>query len=403
MKAQKKVKIFHNKNLILSLFKIKFNLNLSLPGNFIMKPHIVHLIASSGLYGAEKWILALIRALDSGRFTSTLINLSDKRNDVSAVVDLAKEYGLNACDFHTGGTYNPLSIVRLSRWLTLNKVNIVHGHGYKADLIGLLSARVSGCKMIATPHGWSKEADIKLKCYEMLDRYLFRHMDYVCPLSDDLLESVKHCVKPDKMRLIMNGVDIAEVTDALRLDIPSGRGFRIGYVGQLIERKNLSVLIRAIKVLTERRDEFMLIVVGDGSELNALKELSENIGIKERVHFLGYRKDALSIMKSFDIFVLPSLLEGIPRCIMEAMTAKISVVASNIPGNCDIVHDGKTGLLFEKMDHGDLANKIDKLCSDNNLRLALSKQGYELIKKQFSNHRMALEYQALYQQISQDS
>ena len=365
-----------------------------------MKPHIVQLIASTGLYGAEKWIFALMRAIDTDKFTSTLVNLTDKNeNEVSAIVGAAKEIGLNAYDFFTGGRYNPFSIMRFSRWLENNEVNIIHGHGYKSDLIGLFASRLTKCKMITTAHGWSKEKDIKLRYYEKLDRFLFRYMDYVCVLSEDLLESVKSCTMHDRRKLILNGVDILEVTDAPHLVFPSGNGFRIGYVGQLIERKNISVLINAIKELSDQGNEIMLILIGDGPELKPLKSLTKDLGIQDRVKFLGYRKDAISIMKSFDVFVLPSLLEGIPRCVMEAMVAKVPVVASNIPGNSDIIHDGRTGLLFEKTDHRDLATKVDMLLKNNDLRSNMAKLGYENVLNNYSNHRMALQYQSLYQAI----
>ena len=360
------------------------------------KPHIVHLIASGGMYGAEKWILALMRAMDATKYTSTLINLSDIRNESSAVVEAGKDRGLNAIDFYTGGTFNPLLIFHLAKWLKENKIDIVHGHGYKSDFIGLLASRVCGCKIITTPHGWSNESDTKLRFYEKLDRFVFRFMDYVCPLSTGLMKSVEYCVDPKKLKLIVNGVDIDEVSTQ-PVDKNSLKGcYNIGYVGQLIERKNLDTLIKALHLLSKHGEKFKCSIIGNGNSMHSLKQLTCDLGLKDSVEFFGYREDAISIMKSFDVFVLPSQLEGIPRCVMEAMACKVPVVVSDIPGNRDLVVDGITGLLFSYGSESQLATALIRLASDSELRASLAQNANQLIIEKYSNKRMAAEYSHVY-------
>ncbi|MGD9948946.1 MAG: glycosyltransferase [Desulfobulbus sp.] len=359
-------------------------------------PHIVHVIASSGLYGAEKWIFALMRAMDTSRFSSTLVNLSDTPETQSAVVAAAKERKLNALDFYTGGAFNPLSILRFSRWLKHNNVHIVHGHGYKSDIIGLIAARLAGCKIMSTPHGWSKEADKKLMFYEVLDRFTFRFMDYVCPLSEDLLKSVRKYISSEKLKLILNGVDIDEVATQPRMKNSSEGLFHIGYIGQLIQRKNIPILIQAVKILTEKNVNVQLVIVGDGPEKNKLAALAQDLNVKNRVDFLGYRNDAISILKSMDVFVLPSLLEGIPRCIMEAMAAEVPVVASDIPGTRELVRHNQTGLLYPQTDATKLADSLITLHANPVLRGTLAECAYKLVMDSYSNHRMAAEYNSTY-------
>jgi len=358
--------------------------------------NIVHLIASSGLYGAEKWILALMRAMNTSRFSSTLVNLSDTPEEQSAVTAAAKERKLNALEFYTGGAFNPLSIIRFARWLKQNKIHIVHGHGYKSDIIGLVAARLAGCKIISTPHGWSKESDKKLMFYEALDRFTFRFMDYVCPLSEDLLESVSKCVPKNKLKLILNGVDIDEVASQPIYQFESKNSFRIGYIGQLIQRKNIQLLIQATKILTTNNINVQLFIIGDGPENNNLISLSHNLEIKDKIEFLGYRNDAISLLKSMDVFALPSFLEGIPRCLMEAMASKIPIVASDIPGTRDIIKHYKTGLLYHNNDVLELVDAIKKYYFNHELREYLSFNAYTLVTSKYSNHKMANEYSNLY-------
>ncbi|MDD2467526.1 MAG: glycosyltransferase [Desulfobulbus sp.] len=359
-------------------------------------PHIVHLIASSGLYGAEKWIFALMKAMDPYKFSSTLVNFSDEAGQESAVVAGAQEYDLNALDFYTGGTFNPLATVRFANWLKHNKVDIVHSHGYKSDLIGLISARISGCKIITTPHGWSKETDKKLMFYEALDRFTFRFMDYVCPLSGDLLESIKKFTPIAKLKLILNGVDIDEVEKQSRAQNAFSDVFCIGYIGQLIQRKNIPTLLHAVKTLTQKNINVQLVIVGDGPEKNKLVALAQELAINDRVEFFGYRNDAISILKSMDVFVLPSLLEGIPRCVMEAMAAMVPVVASDIPGTRELVKHNKTGLLYPQTEAAKLADSIMTIFINPALRRTLVESAYKLVLNNYSNHRMAAEYSVIY-------
>ena len=361
--------------------------------------HVVHLIASSALYGAEKWILALMRAMDNSKVRSTLVNLSDFQNKPSAVVAAAKKYGLYALDFYTGGTFNPLSIMRFSRWLKTNQIDIVHGHGYKSDLIGLFAAKLSGCKMISTPHGWSRGEDKKLQFYESLDRFLFRFMDYVCPLSEDLLESIRHCTHIGKVKLILNGVDLDEIKDQNPSELECNTAFRIGYIGQLIERKNLQTLIKSLEILFKNGIQSTITIVGDGPEREKLEKLTGELGIQNSVNFLGYRTDAISILKTFDVFVLPSLLEGIPRCVMEAMAAEVSVIASDIPGNRDIVKEKETGLLFCPTDERLLSDALLFLINNREVKTMMARNAHVLINTEFSNHRMASEYALVYSSV----
>ena len=373
------------------------------------KIHVIHLIGSTGLFGAERWILALMRALDPERIESTLINLVDgaekgkiEIKKSSDVVAAARRRGLfsKAFDFPTGGRLNPWAAVRLAGWARAHDVDIIHAHGYKSDIIGLISARLAGCKIITTPHGWSFEKDRKLALYERLDRAVFRLVDCVCPLSPALADGIRGC-RTDKVRLIMNGVDIDEMdeTPPAEMTNPGGVsiGCIIGYIGQLIERKDLGTLLGAVKkLLVDDKVEMRLIVIGSGSRRAALEDEASRLGIAANVDFMGFRADAARFLKRFHLFVLPSLLEGIPRCLMEAMAAGVPVVASDIPGNRQLVSHGETGLLFAPGDPEDLAAKLRHAIGHRREMEEMAAAARRKVESEFSNRRMAAEYSTLY-------
>ena len=363
------------------------------------KIHVLHLIGSTGLYGAERWILALMRALDPDKVQSTLINLVDDQNEVSEVVAAACQRGLVAMDFYTGGKFNPFSAVRMARWVREQNVRIIHGHGFKSDGFGLLTSRLAGCKMMTTPHGWSVEKDRKLQMYEQLDRLLFRFMDLVCPLSPELAKGLKGAIPSDKLRLVYNGVDIDEVRAAQSGNRKDTEDFVIGYIGRLVKLKNLETLLNSFHILKNSRPNVRLMIVGDGPERSNLEHQAKQSDIGERVEFLGFREDAVAFLKEFDVFVLPSLSEGIPRCIMEAMAASVPVVVSDIPGNRNLVSHGDTGLIFSTDDSCGLAELLVQIMDNPAEAAAMAIRGNRKVEEQYSNRKMAAEYTRLYQEL----
>ena len=343
-----------------------------------------------------------MRSLDPKQVDGTLVNLVDVSGETSVVVQAARFRNLKAIDFPTGGRFNPAGILRLSGWVRRNGFDILHSHGYKSDIYSLLAARLCGKKAISTPHGWSKEEkDMKLKFYESLDRRCLRYMDHVCPLSPELWEDLKKCgVNGTKNSYIANGVDLEEVDHVVASDDKPGETIIIGYVGQLIERKNIPILFKVFQSVNAKRGNLQLWIVGDGPLGNNLRKVSERLGITDKVRFIGYCEDALSLMKTFDIFVLPSLLEGIPRCVMEAMALGIPVVASDIPGNRQLVEHMRTGLLFPLDEPDSLAESILFILDHPGEASEMCRRAREKVEKQFSAKRMAVEYTSVYQGLS---
>jgi len=360
------------------------------------KLSVLHLIGSTGLYGAERWILALMRASNTDKVNMILINLVDSDCVRSQVVAAAEERGLSAIDFVTGGKFNPFAAVRLAKWIREHKIDVIHAHGFKSDVIGLLSACLSRCKIITTPHGWSQEGNTKLRLYEAIDRWLFKYMDMVCPLSSELAKGIS---SGKNIRLIQNGVDVEEVLAAVPSDKTDSDCYVIGYIGQLIERKDLNTLFEAFEILCRDNRNIRLMVIGDGHQKDALQAKAQQLRIENHVEFLGYRQDATSLLKIFDVFVLPSLLEGIPRCVMEAMAAGVPVIVSDIPGNRDLVVSGKTGLLFAPGNAHDLAEKVEYARSHPDDAKDMSIRASDMIMSEYSSRKMALEYEAIYYEL----
>jgi glycosyltransferase involved in cell wall biosynthesis len=363
---------------------------------------VAHIIGSTGLYGAERWILALMRSIDARQAECTLVNLADAAGETSTVVKAARSRNLRAVDFPTGGRFNPFGILLFSGWVRRSGFDILHAHGYKSDIYGLCAAMITGRKAVSTPHGWSRmEKGWKIKMYESVDRVCLRFMDCACPLSPELREDLRRCgVKEDKNVYIRNGVDLDEI-DAVRPQDGKPNGMvLIGYVGRLVEGKNIPDLLRAFRSVKDGRGNMRLVVVGEGPLEPELRRTAAAMAIEDSVLFAGYRSDALSLLKTFDVLALPSRSEGIPRSVMEAMAAGVPVVASDIPGNRELVEHRRTGLLFPADDTERLAEAILYLVDHPADAREMSVRARERMERHFSAGRMSEEYLSLYREVS---
>jgi len=370
-----------------------------------MPVRVLQLGNPTGLYGAERWILALVKHFDFKKVSPWVAAVKD---DPCLEVPLCKEaekLGIPSQVFEAHGRINLDGVRQLRGFIRQNGIHILHTHGYKTDVIGLLAVRGNGCKLVSTPHGWTKQADLKLWCYEMFNRCIFPFFDAVVPLSEQIYRPLQRLPgMKGKLNLIRNGVDISEldqvkeVSKEIKLLKEEG-AFVIGYVGRLIPSKGLDVLLNAVAHLDSIN--WRLAIIGEGEQRSELEFLAQKLGVAKRVLFFGFRQDRISFLRGMDIFVLPSRTEGTPRCVMEAMAAGVPVVASDIPGCRTLVVDKKTGLLFPPDQVQRLMNVIKSVASEPVLRHSLAREGRRFVRSHFSAVRMAREYEELYSSISQ--
>ncbi|MBL7048840.1 MAG: glycosyltransferase [Nitrospira sp.] len=367
------------------------------------KIKVLQLGSPGELYGAERWILALVKYLDINTIETWVASIRDEPELEASICHEAEKYGLHMKIFDAYGKFNFSAISQLKRFIVDQDIDIIHTHHYKTDIIGLLSTRGTKCKAVSTPHGWSKAMDFKLCCYELMDRCIFPFFDAVVPLSEDIYRPLTYIPGlKNKLELIINGVDVSEIDEASvsieKLEeLENENYYIIGYIGQIIYRKGLDILLKAVAKINTI--DWRLILIGEGEQRDELELLASSLNISDRVMFLGFRADRLSLLKKFDCFVLPSKLEGIPRCLMEALTAGIPVLASDIPGCRDLIEDKETGILFRQDRPDELSEKVAMLAHDTKLQEKLKRNGRNLIIEKFSAERMAVNYTKLYSSL----
>lgn len=371
---------------------------------YVMKPlNVLQFICPAGLYGAEMWILALARYLDREEVNCSLAVTHESEDQNLAVVDRFEEMGLTAHRIPMKGRFDPLGILKLVQLVRQKKISIIHTHGYKSDILGLIVSKLTGVKILSTPHGFENVKDFKLQMFIRLGCLALRFYDHIAPLSEGLMEDMDRMgLTGKKIQLIRNGVDLYEVASEKDKYVAlSGEDTekRIGYVGQMAHRKNVGDLIKAFDLLFRDHRNVRLTLVGDGPMRKELERIARGLPSASRIEFTGYRGDRLRIMGRFDIFSMTSALEGIPRCMMEAMALGIPVAAYGIPGVDRLIINGKTGLMVPFGDAEGLKNCWEQLLYDEELSCKISRNGREHVLKNYSGMRMAHEYKLLYRSM----
>lgn len=367
-----------------------------------MAIRVLQLICPTGYYGAERWVNALLGAKPQGGIEHHLA-ITQEPNSSDEVLERSSLPDARLHRVAMRSKLDLMAISRLVRLIRTEKIDIIHTHGYKSDIIGVLAAKRAGIQSVCTPHGFENASDFKLKTYLWLGGKAFRHFDWVCPLSPDIKRELVDTYKldPNKIHLINNGVDLSEVEQALQM-APAKKvnaPFTIGYIGQLISRKNLSALLQAFVLFKSAQPEAQLVLIGDGDQRAALERQSEQLGIGGSVQFLGFKDDRLAYLPSFDTFALTSSLEGVPRCLMEAMAAEVCVTAFNIPGVDILIEHNHNGMLAPFNDNQALADAWSVLAADSRLKDKLAKAGKLSVYAQFSADAMASAYAELYHNV----
>jgi glycosyltransferase involved in cell wall biosynthesis len=307
------------------------------------------------------------------------------------------------------------SFVSIFRILRKSKPDIVHTHTSKAGILGRLAAWMARVPIIIhTPHGHvfyghfgRPLSKIFLQIEKLLGTITHHQIALTPEECNDYLRL--RVSQPNNTSVIHSGVDLHRFSKGEKqrtrkrkeLGIPAD-SLVIGYVGWLIPIKGVTHLIRAMTNVTEKYPESLLVLVGKGDDKGAeeikLKEQVESLGLADKVLFLGWRSDVAEIMGCFDIFVLPSLNEGMGRVLVEAMAVGLPIVASRVGGIPDLIKDGRNGLLVPPADATALAKAVCALLEDKEKRKRMGKVGKKMCRP-YSAEAMVEQIDDLYRQL----
>jgi glycosyltransferase involved in cell wall biosynthesis len=367
------------------------------------KIRVLEMIDRPSLGGGQTALLLLAENLDRGLFDVAVGSAPG-----GPLVSRAEEKGLRHLAIPLEKKLDLRSIGKIAAILEENKVDILHTHGGYAGLYGRWAACRSRTPVVVhTLHGIHY-----LHYRNPAVRQLFIHLERRCSRFTDRLvlvshadlgRAIKHRLAPqDRMSVILNGIGLPEGLSTesrekkrRELNLDPGRAV-VGTVARLHRQKGVLYLLLAAPMILDRFPEARIVVVGEGPLGRRLRKRARVLGLGDRVLFLGARSDAAEIMALFDIFVLPSLWEGLPFVLVEAAALGKPIVSTAVDGAREVIDDGKTGVLVPPRAPHALAEAVISLLADRNEASRLAERAKAVIPARFPLQRMVEQTQSLY-------
>jgi|TARA_B100001964_G_C14254754_1_gene611772 N-acetyl-alpha-D-glucosaminyl L-malate synthase BshA len=271
--------------------------------------------------------------------------------------------------------------------------DIIHAHyTIPQGLLGVILKKIKRKPLILTLHGSDITELANSSLFRPLVRWIISNSDGIIAVSKYLkMQALELGVEETKFRVIYGGVS------ASRSKYMGIKNKGVVFVGSLVKQKGVDILIKSFEIVGKKHSDSKLIIIGDGSERKVLEKLARELRID--VVFHGYLDDFRDILNKSLVFVLPSRTEGFGLVLLEAMEARIPIIATDVGGIKEIVVNDENGLLVKKEDVNSLADAINKIIEDNDLKNRLIFGGRKTIKK-FSWSRMADEVDVFYKEIA---
>ncbi|MPY87966.1 MAG: glycosyltransferase [Luteitalea sp.] len=374
---------------------------------------VLHVIDSGGLYGAEQVLLELATEHRRLGHTSLIASIRLPRETEKPLERAARERDLAVAFVPMAAGPSVLGAFHLVRLAREWRADIIQTHGYKANiLLGLTPKWLRPAPLVATVHGYTDLGGVhRMSLYHRVDRLVLRRADRVVLVHRGMATTRGlNRLHDARWRVIENGIPRAALASSL--PDPSwlpdedvvqfcGRGrVVIGAIGRLSHEKAFDVMLRAVAAIVRDRDDVVAVILGEGRQRQTLERLVQDLGLHGRVLMPGYRSNARNYLRLFDLFVLPSLTEGLPIVLLEAMQAGIPVVATKVGGVPSVLDEGRGGFLVEAGDWRALASAMRRGIADRSLASQLAAHSLATQSSRFSSQAMATRYLELYHEVA---
>ena len=376
------------------------------------KIRIMHLNSYIGYDGPGRGIIGQAKYTDKTKFQNIICEIKSTKHS-----DFIKELKNHNCEhvsLNRNKFYDLSIIIKLIILLKKYEIDILNTHNAVACWYGNIAARISGIPVVFTLRGLQTENYKYLLKRSflyipviLLDRFTMMFADKVVAVSDELRKTYIENEKLPSKKIITihNAIDLEPFN--INYDTMSWRkklGIRmnaivVGIVGHLVELKGHECLIKAARIIAQKYDNIKFLAVGDGPLKNDLINKTKKYGISELFIWCGSVKDVIPLLSIMDIFVLPSLTEGLSRALMESMAMGMPSVCSAIDGNLEAVVDGETGFIFPVNDHESLADKLLFLIGNEKLRKEMGEKAQARAKEKFDMRTLTCTYEELYVEL----
>jgi len=361
---------------------------------------VVHCVDTMDQGGLEQIVRLLVQESDPSKFEPEVWCIASGGEMADQLVSdghTVRVLGLRT--YH-----NPWNVLKLAFLFIRHRPTVIHSHIYYASTISRIAAKIAGVPVILA-HMHNVYTQYK-KRNLWIDRLLSHWSDRVICCSKAVWDFVvqKEGIQPDKAVIVYNGINQDRFSlpfDAAKLK--SSIGLKQGdlviiKVALLMPKKGHKNLFDALDLLAKDIPRVRCLLVGHGSaeDEEDLKEYARKLKLDDHVIFLGARRDVADLLRIADLFVLSSLTEGLPLCILEAMAAGLAVVATDVGGVKEILEDNVTGLIVPPQDSRALYKAIKQLMGDPIKAKQMGEKGLGLVAKKFSSREMVKKMEQIY-------
>ncbi|HLL73741.1 MAG TPA: glycosyltransferase [Pyrinomonadaceae bacterium] len=384
--------------------------------------HVVHLIEALGPGGAERLLYTNLKHFDPARVRSTVFTVYPRSDHWGGAI---RELGVEVIGLGCRGPRDlPRAGLRLRSWLRSERPHLLHTHLWGANVVGRFAGRLSGVPVVSSMHGldyepetWNDGSGVSLRkrrLIRLVDRWMARFCSArIVAVSDSVRRSAhRHLRYPlGRMDLLYNPVDVDEFRPPAggereevlgELGLPADSLLLLN-VGHVIPAKGLLYAIRALPSVLKGHPAAHLVSVGALNSpewLALLRGEAESLGVAGHVHILGPRRDVPRLLRACDLFVFPSLHEGLGIALIEAMASGRACVAAESGPLPEVVEHGKSGWLVSPRDAEGLAEAISMLLSDPSLRASLGRAARETTLDRFQPRRAADRLVEIYESVA---
>ncbi len=369
-----------------------------------MKPKVLHIIDTHFVGGAGKVLLQFLKNRAHSQIESFVGCFRYRNPPSTEFIDAVRSLGYPLALFRQRSFLDPLPFWHVWSYLNKGGFSLLETHGYKANFIAWGITRFNSIPWIAVTHGWTDE-NRRMRLYNRLDRWLLRYADLVITVSPQLQKEM--CLlrgEKKHTQMVLNAVDPdfirygGEEKAIIARYRKSTNTLLLGVFGRLSPEKGHHILFQACRGLVKEHNA-VLIVVGDGPERAALEQLRSTLDLEEHIFFTGQRQAMGDYYRAIDLLVLPSLSEGLPFVMLEAMVLHKPVLASDVGAVSKVIRDGENGWLVTAGDVDAMRRKLAVIIADRDGLKSMGARAKQSLEPDFMIGRQQREMLSLYHQM----
>lgn len=374
------------------------------------RKRVLHFIASDGLYGAESVVLNLSMQMKTGLPQTAVIGciVSDISED-NALYNKAVELGLEAIKIVISNNRLLSDIPKAAKQLSTLKIDIIHSHGYKPSVYGFIISKIKSIKIMATCHLWFDLANkpLKTKVLVTLELFFYKWFARVVGVSEPIKDIlVEKGVPKTLVSVVPNGVDLDCIDDKalIRKDMRASLGlgdntFVLINSGRLTKQKAQWVIVEAARILVGKNIDFVALIFGEGELKEQLENQITKYSLNEKVKLLGFCSNINEMLVAADCFVMPSIDEGMPMSLLEAVAAETPIISTHVGDIDKLIIQNVSGLVIPVNDADALADAVISLQENKELGREFSIKAKQKMKRIYSSEAMAIAYSSMYSEI----